>query len=146
VPITPALVSLADVADLDLWLTLTSQDLVRLTILAAPGGWLSLAPLLPIGGLVGHATDRDNIGVAMLLPTEAVREGTSPGVVFVGFGPGGAPLAEWLSDQAVEWASRGRPGANELALTVQLAGLVRTAPTANVLRRPSVTIQAGWPA
>jgi protein-L-isoaspartate(D-aspartate) O-methyltransferase len=152
VPITPALVGLADVADLDLWLTLTSRDLVRLTILAAPGGWLSLAPLLPIGGLVGHATERDNIGVAMLLPTDAAREEAgrraSPGVVFVGFGPGGAPLAAWLSDQAVEWASRGRPGANELALTVQPtgAGVMPTAPAANVLRRPSVTIQAGWPA
>jgi protein-L-isoaspartate(D-aspartate) O-methyltransferase len=147
----PALVGLAEIADLDLWLTLTSRGLARLTVLAAPGGWLPLAPLLPVGGLVGHATDPDRIGIAILLPTEAAADGparpSAPPVVFSGFGPGGATIAAWLADQAIEWVGRGRPGAHKLELTIRpvSAGPERDSPGGVVLRRPSVTIQAGWP-
>ena len=59
VPVNARLVGLADLPDLDLWLSVTSADLARLIILAAPGGWLELAPLLPVGGLVGDAADPD---------------------------------------------------------------------------------------
>jgi protein-L-isoaspartate(D-aspartate) O-methyltransferase len=150
VPIAPALAGLADVADLDLWLTVTSPDLARLTVLAAPGDWLRLAPILPVGGLVSHAMDPGRIGIAVLLPGETPRIGpagpVSPGIVFSGFGPGGGALASSLADQAEEWAGLGRPGARELELTIRRIASEPThaAPATNVLRRPSVTIQAGW--
>lgn len=151
VPLSQALVGLSDVADLDLWLTLTSSDLARLTVLAAPGEWLPLAPMLPLGALIGHATDPGRIGVAAILPAQAASSGdlgaAPPGVVFAGFGPGGASIAAWLAGRAVEWVDRGRPGAHELALTVRAArdGSDPITPVALVLRRPSVTIHAGWP-
>ena len=147
VPVNPSLVGPAEIADLDLWLTVTSRDLDRLTVLAAPGDWLPLAPMLPVGGLVGHATDPGRIGIAILVPTQSdLARPVSPSVAFCSFGPGGAALAGWLADQIVEWAGRGRPGANELELTVRAAGSAgRLPPGAYVLRRPSVTIQAGWP-
>jgi protein-L-isoaspartate(D-aspartate) O-methyltransferase len=152
-----AVVGLNEIADLDLWLTLTSPDLARLTVLAAPGGWLALAPLLPVGGLIGHATDPGRIGVAILLPTEAAPQGpvgpSAPRrVAFSGLGPGGTTIAAWLADKTVEWAARGRPGASELELTVRpigvgpaSSGAYVTPPGVYVMRRPSVTIQAGWP-
>jgi protein-L-isoaspartate(D-aspartate) O-methyltransferase len=151
-------VGLSEIADLDLWLTLTSRDLARLTVLAAPGGWLALAPLLPVGGLIGHATDPGRIGVAILVPTETAPDGPAgpsapPRVAFSGLGPGGATIAAWLADMTIEWAARGRPGAHELELTVRPTGVgpepaspgAHVSPGAYVMRRPSVTIQAGWP-
>jgi protein-L-isoaspartate(D-aspartate) O-methyltransferase len=147
----PALAGLGEIADLDLWLTLTSRDLARLTVLAAPGGWLPLTPLLPVGGLIGAPTDPGQIGLALLLPVEIARDGPagpSPlRVAFSGFGPGGAAVASWLADKSVEWARRGRPGAHELELTVRPVGLglAKVPPGFYPLRRPSVTIQAGWP-
>jgi protein-L-isoaspartate(D-aspartate) O-methyltransferase len=150
VPVANDLAGVADIADLDLWLTLTSPDLARLTILAAPGGWLPLGPLLPIGGLIGHATDPGRIGIAVLLPGAAARDGpagpVSAGIVLSGFGPGGAALADWLADLIAEWADDGRPGAQELELRVWPAsGEPRpVTPLAHVLQRPSVTIEATW--
>jgi protein-L-isoaspartate(D-aspartate) O-methyltransferase len=147
-----ALVGVGEIADLDLWLTLTSRDLARLTILAAPGGWLALAPLLPVGGLVGHATDPSRIGVAVLQPTATARGGpvapsAPPQIAFSGFGPGGATVAAWLADKTVEWAGRGRPGAHELELTVRPIDLgpAEDSTDSYLVRRPSVSIQAGWP-
>jgi protein-L-isoaspartate(D-aspartate) O-methyltransferase len=147
-----ALVGVGEIADLDLWLTLTNRDLARLTVLAAPGGWLALAPLLPVGGLVDHATDPSRIGVAVLLPTANARGGPAgpsapPQIAFSGFGPGGATIAAWLADMTVEWAGRGRPGAQELELTVRPLdrGLADDSTDSYLLRRPSVSIQAGWP-
>ena len=61
------------------------------------------------------------------------------------------PEMEGLSDEAlahktVEWAARGRPGAHELELTVRPTGVTaEPASGGYVMRRPSVTIQAGWP-
>jgi protein-L-isoaspartate(D-aspartate) O-methyltransferase len=149
VPVSAVPVCLDDVADLDLWLTVTSPDVARLTILAAPGGWLPLAPMLPVGGLVGHATDPRRIGIAMVLPSDAASSGpggsVSAGIVLSGFGPGGAAIAARLADQAVEWVDRGRPGAREMQLSVRPAGAGPLPPVGLVLPRPSVTIQAGWP-
>jgi len=150
VPVSPSLAGLADIADLDLWLTLGRPDLVRLTVLAAPGGWLPMAPILPIGGLIAHATDPGRIGIAVPMPSESPRLGPaapeSRGIVFAGFGPDGAAVAAALVDQAEEWAGRGRPGAQELELTVRPAGTGPASGTlaADVLERPSVTIQVCW--
>jgi protein-L-isoaspartate(D-aspartate) O-methyltransferase len=149
-PVSPALAGLADLADLDLWLTLTSPDLARLTILAAPGGWFPLEPILPVGGLIGHPTDPGRIGVAMLLPGGTPRDGpagpVSTGVGLSGFGPGGAAMAAWLADQTAEWAGGGRPGAQELDLRIWpvSGGPVSVPSAAHLLQRPSVTIQASF--
>ncbi len=154
VPVTAVPIGLDDVADLDLWLSLTTPDLARLTVLAAPGGSHPLAPVLPVGGLVGHGTDPGQIGIAILLPSDVASSSpvgpvgsASPGVVFSGFGPGGAAIAARLADRTVEWADSGRPGAQELQLAVRpaRAGRERVPLVGLVLRRPSVTISVGWP-
>jgi protein-L-isoaspartate(D-aspartate) O-methyltransferase len=153
VPVNGPLVGLADLPDLDLWLSVMSTDLVRLIILAAPGGWLRLAPLLPVGGLVTHATDPDQLGVGLLLPAELASGGAPrpglPGAVFSGFGPGGPAVAARLAEQTGQWAALGRPGARDMRLTVWPATAEppagADAPGSLVLRRPSVTIEVGWP-
>jgi protein-L-isoaspartate(D-aspartate) O-methyltransferase len=164
VPVAARLVGVIDLADLDLWLTVTSADLARLTILAAPGGWLRLAPMLPVGGLIDHAADGDQVGLAVLLPAElasgppgpcglAGARGLAwrgpPAAVFSGFGPGGAAIAGRLAEMCGRWVDLGRPGAREMRLTVRSASAGRAPgladPGSLVLSRPSVTIEVGWP-
>jgi len=144
---------LADLADLDLWLTLTAAELDRVTLLAAPGGWFELASLLPLGGLVAHARASD-LGVAMLLPAGAGRDGLAarhrPGVLIRGYGSGGAELAGYLTGRAGLWADLGRPGVGDIQLSVLEGGEAERpdraeAPGGLVLARPSVTIAVGWP-
>jgi protein-L-isoaspartate(D-aspartate) O-methyltransferase len=157
----------ADLADLDLWLTVTAARLDRLTVLAAPGGWLPLGSLLPFGGLVSNATDAGRLGVALLLPAdagaepEAVHAGsgqaataqpesarTGSGALVRGFGPAGAELAAYLADLATRWVELGRPGAQELQIAVRPVNSepsVPTSPGMLLLRRPSVSIEVGWP-
>jgi len=169
VPVRAGLTSLAELADLDLWLTVANPDLTRLTVLAAPGEWLRFAPLVPFGGLVGHATDPEQLGIAVLLAAEVASSAQSssaqsssaqrssgqsvgrpagrvePGAVLCGLGPGGKALAVRLAERARGWAGLGRPRAQELQLTVRPASAARpAAPGMLVLRRPSVTIEAGW--
>jgi protein-L-isoaspartate(D-aspartate) O-methyltransferase len=153
VPVAARLVGVTDLADLDLWLTVTSSaDLARLTLLAAPGGWLRLAPMLPVGSLIGHPTDPQLLGVAMLLPAELASGNPAglaqAGAVFSGFGPGGAAIAARLAEQTAQWVRLGRPGAQEMQLTVRPAKAGpeqgTETPGSLVLRRPSCTIEVGW--
>ncbi len=138
VPVRIRLANLGELADLDLWLTVASPDLARLTVLAAPGEWLRFTPMLPFGGLVGQATDPVHLGIAVLLSAE-------PGPVLCGLGPGGEDLAFRLAQRAREWAGLGRPDAGRLQLTVRPASSTQPpAPGSLQLRRPSVTIEAGW--
>ena len=146
-------VSLAELGDLDLWLTLASTDLDRIALLAAPGGWLSLAALLPFGGLVSHGADADRIGVAVLLPADLAAgrpAGYAGAAVTVRtFGPGGAELAASLAERVRDWAGLGGPGVPEFRLAAWPRGVPDPAPEAagymRLLRWPSVTISAGWP-
>jgi protein-L-isoaspartate(D-aspartate) O-methyltransferase len=147
----------ADLADLDLWLTMTAGLLDRVTVLAAPGGWLPLGSLLPFGGLVSNATDASRLGVALLLPAapgpepEAVQAGSGravSGALVRGFGPAGAELAAYLADLASRWVDLGRPGAQELRIVVRRADAARSAAPGTgmlLLQRPSVSIEVGWP-
>jgi protein-L-isoaspartate(D-aspartate) O-methyltransferase len=152
----------ADLADLDLWLTVTAARLDRLTVLAAPGGWLPIGSLLPFGGLVSNATDASRLGVALLLPAdpgpepEAVQAATVQaesgravsGALVRGFGPTGAELAAHLADLTTRWVELGRPGAQELQIVVRPANSelsVATSPGMLLLQRPSVSIEVGWP-
>jgi protein-L-isoaspartate(D-aspartate) O-methyltransferase len=141
----------ADLADLDLWLTLTAAELDRITVLAAPSGWLSLSSLLPFGGLVSNATDASRLGVALLLPAhfspdpETVRP--ESGALVRGFGPGGAELAAQLAGLAARWVEVGRPGTQEMRIVVRRPEGEPTAARRGMLlmQRPSVSIEAGWP-
>jgi protein-L-isoaspartate(D-aspartate) O-methyltransferase len=145
---------LADLSDLDLWLTLTAPDLDRVTLLAAPGAWFELAALLPLGGLVARARGRD-LGVALLLPAAVGRDGLAarrrPGVFVRGYGFRGAELAGYLAGRAGAWADLGRPGTADMRLSVlegSEADWPRAAgrPAGQVLvARPSVLIEVGWP-
>jgi protein-L-isoaspartate(D-aspartate) O-methyltransferase len=124
----------AGLGDLDLWLTVTQPGLGRLTVIStAPGG------LLPFGGLTrGHGAA--DLGVAAL----AVADGE---IVVRGYGPGGPALAADLAGRAPEWTGRGQPGAGDLRLAAWPAGIpLRAADGQAVLRRPHVTLVAGWPA
>ncbi|MGH3302090.1 MAG: methyltransferase domain-containing protein [Streptosporangiaceae bacterium] len=181
-PVPVALASIAELADLDLWLTMTAGRLDRLTVLAAPGGTLSPAPPPPFGALVSSGTDRKRLGIGMLLPVGFDNDGTErepqPGfahgresapaaefgpapepeaapelsggwtaAVIRGLGPGGHELAARLAALSARWARLGRPGSREIEVLVWPAGEEpgRVSGDRLVLRRPSVTIAAGWP-
>jgi protein-L-isoaspartate(D-aspartate) O-methyltransferase len=124
----------AGLGDLDLWLTLTRPGLGRLTVIStAPGG------LLPFGGLTRGQGAAD-LGVAAL----AVADGE---IVVRGYGPAGPELAADLAGRGPAWTGHGRPGAGDLRLTAWPAGIpLRAADGQAVLRRPHVTLVAGWPA
>ena len=158
-PVLVNLVTMADVADLDLWLTMTASELDRLTVLAtASGGWLRQAPVPPFGALVANATDAAQLGVAMLMPADPARPEPGedwPGAVIRGLGPGGPDLAASLVELSARWAELGRPGSHGLTMLVRsgvaqdgsLGGELPGEPPEGwlVIERPSVTITAGWP-
>jgi protein-L-isoaspartate(D-aspartate) O-methyltransferase len=154
--------SLADLADLDLWLTMTAGKLDRLTVLGTPGGWLSLAPPPPFGALVSSGTDAGRLGVGVLLPVGADYDsaglgataaeagpgsagptpegGTSPeppdgwtAAVVRGLGPGGRVLAARLAALSDRWDELGRPGPGELEVLVWQADDAPTRPAPNWL-------------
>jgi protein-L-isoaspartate(D-aspartate) O-methyltransferase len=146
--------TVADVADLDLWLTMTASRLDRLTVLSAPGGWLRLAPVAPFGALVAGATEGEELAVAMLMPADPARPEPGAdwaGAVIRGLGPGGPELAAQLAALSVRWADLGRPGSHDLAMLVWPGGPGHANVSAEpmdgwlILERPSVTIAAGWP-
>jgi protein-L-isoaspartate(D-aspartate) O-methyltransferase len=142
------LASIAELADLDLWLTMSAGSLDRLTVLAAPGGTPSSAPLPPFGVLVSNGTDAQRLGLGMLLPTavsddqakgeheSGLAPGPSPGpghdrdagpehefsrawtATVRGLGPGGRELAARLAALSDRWARLGRPGSRDLELLV----------------------------
>ena len=183
-PLPVALTSIAELADLDLWLTITAGRLDRLTVLGAPGSTVSPAPPPPFGALVSSGNDQARLGIGMLLPAGFGADGSEqqpqpppaqggepapepepapesePGparrpelsegwaaAIVRGLGPGGPELANRLAALSGRWARLGRPGSRELEVLVWPAGEepVRLPPDRLVLRRPSVTIAAGWP-
>jgi protein-L-isoaspartate(D-aspartate) O-methyltransferase len=151
-PVPVVLASIAELADLDLWLTMSAGRLDRLTVLAAPGGAPSSAPPPPFGALVSGGTDAQRLGIGMLLPValgnaEAEQEyesglapnpesapGPAPGAgperefstawtaIIRGLGPGGRELAARLATLSGRWARLGRPGSGELEMLIWPAG------------------------
>jgi protein-L-isoaspartate(D-aspartate) O-methyltransferase len=172
-PVPVVLASIAELADLDLWLTISAGRLDRLTVLAAPGGTPSSAPPPPFGVLVSSGADAQRLGLGMLLPVAigndeadqehecepAPRPEPAPGpdpwrefrkawtATVRGLGPGGRELAARLAELSDRWARLGRPGSREIEVLVWPAGAEPTRVPGNrlVFRRPSVTIAVGWP-
>ena len=160
-----ALASIAELADLDLWLTLMAGRVNRLTVLAAPGEWLDPAAPPPFGALVSDGTDAYRLGICMLMPAgfgddgrgRGRAAGNGPGVAatagwsgaaaFRALGLGGPELAARLATLSERWAQLGRPGSRELEVAVWRAGAAPGRPPADwlVVKRPSVNIAAGWP-
>ncbi|MGH3406678.1 MAG: hypothetical protein ACRDRJ_29880, partial [Streptosporangiaceae bacterium] len=145
-----------ELADLDLWLTLTQPGLTRLTIMETTASRAEVGPLLPFGGLTG---DEGGLGIAGLAgvrpprgaPSTASRPGLDqrayPGeIVLRGYGPGGPTLAGYLARQVSAWDKLDRPGTAGLALTVWPGESELTESEDQiVLRRPHVRLAAGWP-
>jgi len=151
-PVPVVLASIAELADLDLWLTMSAGSLDRLTVLAAPGGTPRSAPPPPFGVLVSSGTDAQRLGLGMLLPIavgddEAEQQhgsGLTPGhepepgrdraaaaehtfgrawaATVRGLGPGGRELATRLAALSGRWARLGRPGSRDMEVLVWPAG------------------------
>jgi protein-L-isoaspartate(D-aspartate) O-methyltransferase len=137
-----------ELADLDLWLTLTEPGLCRLIVLTAamtPGEARVPSEMLPIGGMASHVAEPGRIGVAALLPGSAGPRGEGAGVGVRGYGPGGEELAGYLAARALSWAELGRPGAADVELRVWTTADEPPEPGAVVISRPSVRIGIGWP-
>jgi protein-L-isoaspartate(D-aspartate) O-methyltransferase len=150
-PAPVVLASIAELADLDLWLTMSAGSLDRLTVLAAPGGTPRSAPPPPFGVLVSSGTDAQRLGLGMLLPIAigddevdqehesgfASGPGPEPGcnrgagadefsrawtTTVRGLGPGGRELATRLAGLSGRWARLGRPGSRDMEVLVWPAG------------------------
>jgi protein-L-isoaspartate(D-aspartate) O-methyltransferase len=139
----------AELADLDLWLTLTEPGLSRLSLLGRHEGKAGpaqrrVAGLMPLGGLVSAASD-GSLGAATLCPDTGWQPVGPFRIVVRGYGPAGAKLAAHLARRAVGWHERGRPGASTLRLVVSGAGS-RHLPAAGdvVIDRPHTRLSVGW--
>jgi protein-L-isoaspartate(D-aspartate) O-methyltransferase len=149
----PAAVHVADVAelgDLDLWLTLTEPGLDRLTLFSSGQGRAPAVPLVPMGGLASEPSSADRIGIAVLMPATGGAGPPDSGratlaIAVSGYGPGGPALAAHLAKQAVAWHDAGRPGVTDLRLTVWPAGAAKPDTRGQLeIQRPHVGIAAGW--
>jgi protein-L-isoaspartate(D-aspartate) O-methyltransferase len=131
-----------ELADLDMWLTLTEPDLCRLTVLRRAG--TQAREIMPVGGIAANVDDVRAVGVAALLLSAPGLRG--PEARVRGYGPGGEVLAGYLAGRCLTWAELGRPRADEVELRVWPRA---TAPPATpgtvMLDRPSVRIAVGWP-
>jgi len=155
-----------ELADLDLWLTLTQPALARLTIMETATSRAQVGPLLPFGGLAGPASpepsgppDLPGLGIGGLVgvrtaraalpgsgPRPALEQRGYPGeIVLRGYGPGGRVLAGYLGRQVSAWDRLGRPGAASLTLTAWPATAELIPPPGQILlRRPHIRVAAGW--
>jgi protein-L-isoaspartate(D-aspartate) O-methyltransferase len=144
--------STAELADLDLWLTLVQPGLTRLNMMGryeanASPAQQRIANLMPLGGLARVGGSR-GFGVAAL--TSEGRDGR-PGpfeIAACGYGPSGPSLARHLAEQAGTWEELGRPGAEGLELSAWLPG---TPPeviggASAVVDRPNVRLAVRWSA
>jgi protein-L-isoaspartate(D-aspartate) O-methyltransferase len=162
VPCGVQVVGLGELAEADLWVTLTEPGLVRLTITGGEqlrsrqvrGGAL---PLLPFGALAGSGDLREprwagEFGVAALVPggplmSPAERRYAECGIVARGFGPSGGDLARHLADRVSAWHQRGRPRISGLSVTAYpLSTPVTPLPGQTILDRRHTRLALSWPA
>jgi protein-L-isoaspartate(D-aspartate) O-methyltransferase len=156
--------SVAQLADLDFWLTLTEPGLTRINLISGPESQVSpaqqrIAGLLPFGGFTRDEGAGALAVAAVGLPGDAAGPG-QPEVMLTGYGAPGAALATALAERAADWDRQGRPGAGTLTLRAYPAvagrpgagspgtGLPGTGIFGEglVIERPSTVLVAGWPA
>jgi len=106
--------SIAQVADLDLWLTLTAPGLTRLNLMGrhethASPAQQRIANLIPLGGLA-QTGGLGGLGVAAFNFEDDEAQPGSFKITACGYGPGGPSLATHLAAQARVWEELGRPG------------------------------------
>jgi protein-L-isoaspartate(D-aspartate) O-methyltransferase len=131
-----------ELADLDMWLTLTEPELCRLSVLR-PASPVS-REIMPVGGIATSVDDARTIGIAALLLSAPGLHG--PEARVRGYGPGGEVLAGYLAGRCLTWAELGRPRAEEVTLRVWPRATAPLLPPGTVvLDRPSVRIAVGWP-
>jgi protein-L-isoaspartate(D-aspartate) O-methyltransferase len=113
--------SIAELADLDLWLTLASPGLTRLNMMGrhearATPAQQRIANLMPLGGLAEVGAS-GGLGVAAFAYGDRERQQNPIEITVCGYGPGGPSLAKHLSEQAAVWQELGRPGAEGMELS-----------------------------
>jgi protein-L-isoaspartate(D-aspartate) O-methyltransferase len=142
--------STAELADLDLWLTLTEPRLTRLNMMGRHEGLAGpaqqrIARLMPLGGLA-RAGGSDGLGVATLAPAARAAGREPIAIVIEGFGPGGAGLAAHLARRALAWHEIGRPGAAQLELGAFPARtrLAALGDASIVIDRPNARLTVRW--
>lgn len=147
--------NIAELADLDLWLTLAEPSLTRLNMMGRHEALASpaqqrIANLMPLGGLV-RVGGAGGLGVAAF--TAASRETPQPGpfeIAVAGYGPSGLSLAKYLARQAAVWDDLGRPGAADLELTAWLPGTPpeaiagARASASAIIDRPHARLAVRW--
>jgi protein-L-isoaspartate(D-aspartate) O-methyltransferase len=161
VPSGVPLAGLGELAEADLWVTVTEPGLARLTITGRGplrAGVLrgAVLPLLPFGALAGSGDLREphwagDFGVAALIPARpgaSSRERRYPesGIVVRGFGPTGADLAERLAARVAAWHDQGPPRISGLSVIAYPLGTpVAARPGQTVLDRPHTRLVLSWP-
>jgi protein-L-isoaspartate(D-aspartate) O-methyltransferase len=148
VPIGVRIAGLAELADLDLWLSLAEPRLARVIMLGrhearANHKQQRIARLLPLGGFARSLGRHGEFGVAALAPAGHERRHAA---VVAGYGPGGAQLARNLARQAAAWDRSGRPGTRNLDLRAYPSARPADAiaPGLVVIDRPHTRLAVGW--
>ncbi len=138
-----------ELADLDLWLTLTESGLGRLSLLGRHEGKADqaqrrIAELAPLGALVS-VPSTGPLGVATLSPDAGWQRSGPRRIMVQGYGPAGAALAARLACRAADWHEQGRPGTARLRLAVYPGGQP-TVPQAGEISidRPHARLALGW--
>jgi protein-L-isoaspartate(D-aspartate) O-methyltransferase len=141
---------IAELADLDLWLTLAEPGLTRLNMMGrhearASPAQQRIAGLMPLGGLA-QVGGSGGLGVAALNSGGRGAHAGSFGIVVRGYGPGGADLAAYLARRAVGWDEAGRPGVERLELSAYPPGTPVEAMGREsiVIDRPHVRLAVRW--
>jgi protein-L-isoaspartate(D-aspartate) O-methyltransferase len=139
----------AELADLDLWLTLTEPSLSRVNLMGRYERHENktqerISSLMPLGGYARAASSGDLEVAALALPSGAGEQG-SLAVAVHGYGTGGGSLASYLAERAGRWNELGRPGANRLKISAYQTGTAPQTPAGTlIIQRPHVTLAAGW--
>jgi protein-L-isoaspartate(D-aspartate) O-methyltransferase len=144
-------VDIADLADLDLWLALTTPGLSRVNMAgghrehASQEQW-RIGSRLRLGGFTRYDC-AGRLGIAALaVPPGLARVDHLFEIAVNGCGPGGLALAGDLAQRAAVWDALGRPGASTLELAAYPAGTCPDAAEGSVIiRRPNAVLVAGWP-
>jgi protein-L-isoaspartate(D-aspartate) O-methyltransferase len=144
--------STAELADLDLWLSVTEPSLTRLNLMGRHEGLAGpaqqrIAALMPLGALA-RVGGPEGLSVAALA-SAGLAAGREPAEIVVeGFGPGGAGLAAELARRAIAWHELGRPGAAQLRLSAYPARtpLAALGGADMVIDRPHARLTARWAA